>query len=270
MKKVFTLILIIFVLFFGYKILKSNVGQPRVEGERTGKVIYSFALVSDSHLNNNGLARALEIAKQDGVTRVFGLGDSTNYGEIEKLQQAKSVFDNSGVSYQVLSGDHDLANSRDLGLSAKNNYLSVFGKTPTELTESGVQFVVVDNSDIYTGIDDEDWFEIKNVLLSSPPRLRFVLAHKTPYNPDTTHIMGNGNEEVTVQAKQLLYLVENSKVNEFFSGDLHHFARYSSPNDGVRITSVGALATEKNFQGPNFVMVKVFENYTYEVENIEI
>lgn len=270
MKKFLVLLFIILVFIVGFRLSKSSDKQPSVEGERTGEVIYSFALVSDSHLNNEGLSSALAMAKQSGVVRVFGLGDWTNYGEVGKLEEVKRVFDNSGLSYEVLPGDHDFANSRDLGLSARSNFESVFGKTPVELTESGIQFVLVDNSDIYTGIADEDWFEIKNVMLGSPPKLRFVLAHKTPYNPDTEHVMGSDNEEVSLQAKQFLYQLENSKVNELFTGDLHHFARYSSPDEGVRITTVGAIANEKNFQGPSFVIVKVFNDYSYEVENITV
>lgn len=271
MKKILVTVLILGLLVFGgCSFFKDKSGLPEVEGERTGEVIYSFALVADSHLNNNGLARALQIAKTSGVARVFGLGDWTEYGEAEKLAEVKKIFDGAGLSYEVLPGDHDLANSRDLGLSAKANFESVFGKTPTKFSESGVEFVMVDNSDIYTGISDEDWFEVKNYLLSEPPELRFVLAHKTPYNPDTSHIMGSENEEVEIQARQFLYQLENSKVNELFTGDLHHFARYSTPDGGVKITTIGALSLEKNFQGPSFAIVKVFNNYTYEVENITL
>ena len=270
MKKFLTLIFIIAVVLASFAVWKDRNIVPSVEGERTAKVIYAFALVSDSHLNNEGLANALGLAKQQGVNRVFGLGDWTNYGEVDKLTQAKKIFDDSGLIYEVLSGDHDLANSRDLSLSAKSNFEAVFGKTLMNVEESGVQFVLVDNSDIYKGLSDEDWFELKNILLSQPPNLRFVLAHKTPYNPDTTHVMGYGNEEVTLQAKQFLYQLENSKVNELFTGDLHHFARYSSPDGGVRITTIGAIGAEKNFQGPSFVIVKVLSDYSYEVENVQI
>ena len=270
MKKFLIVIFLIAVVFVSFAAWKSKGGMPSVEGERTAKVIYAFALVSDSHLNNEGITNALSLAKQRGVNRVFGLGDWTNYGEVNELVKTKKIFDDSGLIYEVLPGDHDLANSRDLGLSAKSNFETVFGKTLMNVEELGVQFVLVDNSDIYKGLSDEDWFELKNILLSQPPNLRFVLAHKTPYNPDTTHVMGYGNEEITIQAKQLLYQLESSKVNELFTGDLHHFARYSSPRLGVRITSIGAISAEKNFQGPSFAIVKVFENYSYEVENIQI
>lgn len=270
MKKLLLIIILIGLIFWGYKSFRGGSKNSEVEGERTGRVIYSFGLVSDSHLNNEGLTNALQIAKQNGVNRVFGLGDWTSYGEIDKLLSVKNIFDHSGLSYEVLPGDHDLVNSRDLGLSARSNFDAVFGIENKITTESNIQFVLIDNSDIYLGINDENWFEIKNILLTNPPKLRFVLAHKTPFNPDTQHIMGDGSEEVTFQAKQFLYLLENSKVNELFTGDLHHFARYSSQNDGVKITSIGAISTEKNFQGPSFVIVKVFNDYSYEVENISV
>ncbi len=272
MRKLLLLVGILGIFVIGYRLWSVGGQQKdlRVEGQRTGAVKYSFALVADSHLNNIGLSAALSKAKEVGVDRVFGLGDWTEYGELSKLNEVREVFEHSGLSYEVLPGDHDLANSRDLGLDARANFDAVFGKESKLIKASGVEFILVDNADIYTGINDLDWFEIKNAMLRNPDGLRFVLAHKTPYNPDTSHIMGSENEGVAVQAKQFLYQLENARVDELFTGDLHHFARYSSPNQGVKITTIGAIGEEKNFQGPSFVVVKVFENNTYEVENIQL
>lgn len=270
MKKFFSLLLLISGILILLKSESGGTSGGEVEGEKTGGVVYQFALVADSHLDNTGLISALEKAKNIGVDRVFGLGDWTNYGEVEKLREVKGVFDRSGLKYEVLSGDHDLANSRDLGLDSKNNFNSVFGEAEARIVDGEVEFILVDNADIYRGISDEDWFEVKNYLLTAPKKLRFVLAHKAPYNPDTSHIMGSENWEVALQARSFLYQLENSRVSELFTGDLHHFARYQSPNNGVKITTVGAITTDKNFQGPSFAVVKVFSNYTYEVENIQL
>ncbi len=271
MRKFLLLLGVLGILVFGYRSwFDSKEKDVRVEGERTGGVRYSFALVGDSHLNNAGLSEALSKAREIGVNQVFGLGDWTEYGEIEKLRETKEVFERSGLNYEVLPGDHDLANSRDLGLAARANFDAVFGQERKQVKGDGVEFILVDNSDIYSGISDLDWFEIKNAMLRIPDGLRFVLAHKTPYNPDTSHVMGSENEAVAVQAKQFLYQLENARVNELFTGDLHHFARYSSPNEGVKITTIGAVDEEKNFQGPSFVIVKIFEDNTYEVENIQL
>ena len=59
-------------------------------------------------------------------------------------------------------------------------------------------------------------------------------------------------------------------MDGFFSGDLHFFAEYQSPAKIVKMTTVGAVARERNFQGPRFVILTVFDDYKWEVQDVEI
>lgn len=305
MKKWLLLLLVIFSVVLGYSFAEKNFfeeNKKSVVDQTPKKPILRFALISDSHNENDLLAKALDQAKGMGVNFVIGLGDYTNTGTIEELTAAKRVFENSKLEYFVTCGDHDLWDSRDKGKEALTNFNQVFGKSSQIIDRENVLFVIIDNSDIYRGISEEDWemfsesvgrwvsgsvnqktggseSESPNHRYTESPKLTFVFAQKTPFHPESKHVMGSENAQVAEQAQQLMQLLEEKKVDGFFSGDLHFFAQFSakggstsggkSTND-VKITTVGAVASERNFQGPRFAIVTVYEDYSWEVEDVEI
>lgn len=239
--------------------------------------ILRFAVVTDSENDNENLKKALVSAKSQNVGFVIGLGDWTGLGLVDDLIAAKSVFDESGLEYYVTAGDRDLWASRDAGIAALNNFNTVFGKATHTIIKNGVEIFILNNSDIYTGISSDDWQEL-NSKLKAPAlpagrpnsKLTFVFAHKTPFHPQSAHVMGADSEEVAVQAREFLKLMEDARVDGFFSGDLHFFAQFQSPQNAVKITTIGAVAAERNFQGPRFAIVTVFDDYGWEVEDREI
>ena len=220
------------------------------------------------------MAKALAQAKSQNVDFVIGLGDYTNLGTIDELSAAKKVFDESGLAYYVIPGDRDGWDSRQRGEANTFNFAQVFGSAEQNeqtFSKNGVQFVLVDNSDIYSLSDLSILSNLSNL---NRGRLVFVFAHKTPFHPDSSHIMGEDSAAVARQAKEFLELLEKNRVDGFFAGDMHFFARFSatggSPKNSVKITTVGAVAQERNFQGPRFAVLKVYEDYSWEVEDLEI
>ena len=181
----------------------------------------------------------------------------------------KKVFDDSGLTYYVTVGDHDLWDSRNQGKGSKQNFNQVFGNSSNVFDRQKVRFVILDNSDIYSGMDESQW-SIVNGQLSEAPKLRFVFAHKTPFHPQSSHVMGEDRKLVANQADRLIKLIEEAKVDGFFCGDLHFFAQFNSPNNVVRMTTIGAVGGERNFQGPRFAIVTVYSDWSWEVEDIEI
>ena len=271
-KKILLLILIIVCILLGYSFAKGKEKPPAV---KTRQEILKFAIVADSHGDNALLQEALADAKLLNAEFVIGLGDWSDIGTIDELTVAKKVFDESGLSYFVTSGDHDLWDSRNLSEDPLTNFRNVYGVSHHLIEKDGIQIVILDNSDIYNGIDSESWelleknFQCPNSN-SQCPKLRFVMAHKTPFHPDSAHIMGQDSGEVAKQSQKLLSILESNKVGGFFSGDLHFFAKFQTPNNAVKITTVGAITDEKNFQGPRFAIVKVYEDYSWEVVDVEI
>lgn len=298
MMKKLLLFLILVAVGFGawvmwgkFKYQTTSKIQP-VAGEKAErKVILRFALVSDSENENGLLEKALGQAEGMGVNFVIGLGDWSSVGTKKELEDAKKVFESSKLKYFLTAGDHDLWDSRDKqslqsstssaglkGEDALTNFNEVFGKSSVVFDREKILFVIVDNSDIYRGISEEDWNLVRGSTLSKAqgttsnlnPRLTFVFAHKTPFHPQSSHVMGEQSQQVADQAKEFLDLLEKNKVDGFFCGDLHFFAQFKSPGDIVKITTVGAVSGARNFQGPRFAQVTVYDDYSWNVEDVEI
>ena len=274
MKKLLLFALVLLSVVLGYSLKSGGTFFPQTPSNLTEtgdhkKQILRIALVSDSANENDFLEKALGIAKGKGINFVIGLGDWTEVGTLEELRGAKKVFDNSGLEYFVTAGDHDLWDSRNRGEDALLNFGDVFGNSSQSFDRENVRFVILDDSDIYLGISSDDWAQMSETL-SDESELKFVFAHKTPFHPSSAHILGADSQEVSAQAQNLIDLLEEKEVDGFFSGDLHFFAKFKSPSGSVRITTIGAVASERNFQGPRFGILTIYDDYSWEVEDVEI
>ncbi len=246
-------------------------------------VILRVGLVADSENDNDLLAKALDQLKGMGVNFVIGLGDWSQVGTIKELSDVKVIFDKSKLTYYLTPGDHDLWDSRNRGQDALTNYKQIFGEPSQVFDKNGIRFVILDNSDIYKGIDPSTWSLVTGSW-SNPPKLHFVFAHKTPFHPQSAHIMGEDSPDVARQAQSLLSLIEAKKLDGYFSGDLHFFAKFNSPSGSVKITTIGAVEQDRNFQGPRFGILTVYKqsfsankdafsannDYSWNVEDVEI
>lgn len=232
--------------------------------------ILSFALVADSENENDLLAKALKQAQGMGINFVVGLGDWTQVGTVSELEAVKKVFDEAKIQYFLTPGDHDLWDSRNRKEEALADYKKVFGEPNAAIVKNNVEIILVDNSDIYKGMSPESWAFLNSKLQIPNSKLTFVAAHKTPFHPESSHIMGAETPSVASQAKMFLDILIDSNVSGFFSGDIHFFAQFKSPDGKLPITTVGAIASEKNFQGPRFAVVRVYSDYTWDVEDVEI
>lgn len=277
MKKLLALFILAAIFVFGSFYFRGGVKQifsrQQVKGAVTAvakQPILRIGLVADSENDNEDLKQALVQLKSLDVKFVIGLGDWSSTGTIDELARAKEIFEESGLGYYLTPGDHDLWDSRNRGEDALANYNKVFGGSSRILDEGEIRIVIVDNSDIYKGISQSDW-EILNSKLQAPnSKLTFVFAHKTPFHPESAHIMGEDNAKVAGQAKDFLNLLQIGKVDGFFSGDMHFFAKFNSPDASVKMTTIGAVEKDRNFQGPRFGVLTVFSDYSWEVNDIEI
>lgn len=285
MVKKLVLLLLIFVLAFaGYFVFKPKSPGQTIGESKARQQVLAVGLVADSHNENDLLAKALLQLKAVNVNFVIGLGDYSNTGTVDELAAVKAVFDASGLLYYVMPGDHDGWESRERQEANSANFTAVFGNPTTQFFDKiGIRFVLVDNSDLYKGISADDWVLLHQGLSllegqSLDKRLTFVFAHKTPFHPDSAHIMGEDSPVVTEQAREFLGLLEgvsrvsgvSRAVDGFFSGDLHFYAQFKSPNNSVKITTIGAVASQKNFQGPRFSILRVYDDNSWEVSDEEI
>lgn len=288
MKKVIILImLILFSVALGYSLsgsMQINKQEPETLGvNEVTSPLMKIALVADSENDNQLLIKALSQIKVMNVNFVIGLGDWSQVGTVSELEAVKVIFDNSGLQYFLTPGDHDLWDNRNRNQPALLNYQNLFGKGSRTILGNGVVINILDDSDIYKGISQSDWDNLNATLnncennsvnnsdiRNQKSKLCLVFAHKTPFHPDSAHILGEDSSNVALQAKSLLTLLQQRKVSGFFSGDLHFFAQFKSPDNSVRIVTVGAVASERNFQGPRFAVLTINNDYTWSVEDIEI
>ncbi|MDP3733155.1 MAG: metallophosphoesterase, partial [Candidatus Daviesbacteria bacterium] len=196
-----------------------------------GKLLFSFALIADVHNDNALLKKALEQIQD--VSFIIGLGDYTDVGTLEELQNTKKTLDESKVRYFVIPGDHDLWDSRDKQKEPDFNFTQVFGSPWQSFENSGVVFLLLDNSDNYKGFGDIQIQRLQEELerYKSSGNIRFILAfvHEPLYHPSSDHIMGRIEPSLKDQAKKLTKMLKEAGVKKVFAGDIHFFRQYDDP-----------------------------------------
>lgn len=255
--------------------------SPRgeVAAEATGPqlpptgVILKFALIADSHNDNEDLRKALIQAKTLGAKFVIGLGDYTEVGTVTDLQLAKNTFTSSGLPFYLLPGDHDLWDSRNRGVSSAEDFNQVFGFSYQAFGDSNIRFVLINNADNYDGVDSLQMSWLTDELARQGtlhPKLLFAFVHEPLSHPSSDHAMGRVTKKLTDQAQKIIDLLKAAGTAEVFAGDTHFYTRYEDGRTGMKMTTVGAVTRDRNAQAPRFSMVDVGSDGGYQVEDIEI
>lgn len=250
-------------------------GSFAPEINSTKQIRFSFVMVSDSHSENNYLQKALLQAKSMVPQPAFiiGLGDYTEVGTMQELKLAKSEFDKVGIRYFVIPGDHDLWDGRDKTGNPLENFTQVFGLDYQAFAYQGVKFILINNADNYTGIDQKqsDWIDSQlGINGQDKIKLMFAFVHEPLYHPSSDHFMGRITESLKKQAKNLELTLKSGGVNEVFSGDIHFFSRYAEPQLSLKMTTIGAVASARNTQAPRFALVSIYDDFEFDVKDIEI
>lgn len=235
---------------------------------------FKFLLIADSHSDNVNLAKAINQAKLEfpGLKFIIGLGDYTDVGTISELQKAKKELDNSNLRYFLIPGDHDLWDCRNRDLLATACFSQVFGPAYQSFTFNEFFFMLLDNSNNYTGFDAEQLQWIADELgKSREVKGIFVFIHEPLFHPSSEHVMGWVEKKLKLQAEQLLFqLKDTGLTKKIFSGDIHYFSQYSEPKTGLSMITIGAITSERNPQAPRFGVVSVFDDGSTKVEDVEI
>ncbi len=237
------------------------------------EIILRFALVADSHNANPNLTTALLDAKAKQAKFVIGLGDYTEVGTDSELKAVKDIFNSVGLPYYLTAGDHDLWNARDKGVSPEAKFNSIFGSPYQSFSDSGVRFLILYNADNYQGLDEVqmNWLETQvETQVTNPAKLTLAFLHEPLYHPSSDHFMGRVTPNLKSQAQKINQLLQKGGVKEVFYGDTHFFGRYKEPSTGLRMTTIGALTAERNAQRPRYSLVEVWNDYQYNVSDIEL
>lgn len=241
--------------------------------EISAKPVFKFLALSDSHSDNNNLRKAINQAKEKypDIQFIIGLGDYTEVGTPDELRSAKQEFDLSGLRYFVIPGDHDLWDSRDKQKQPGENFRQVFGPLYQSFTFENFRFLLLDNSDNYQGLGEEQerWIE-DNLEKQEDTRGMLIFIHEPLFHPSSDHFMGRMEPKVKQQAKSLIYQLKAAGVKLVLSGDIHFFGEYSEPETNLSMVTLGAITSERNPQAPRYVVVTVYEDGSTRVDDIEI
>lgn len=236
---------------------------------------FGFLLVADSHSDNNDLDKAITQAKAayPDLKFIIGLGDYTKVGTLQELKDTKKILDNSGLTYFLLAGEHDLWDSRDKQVSATANFNQVFGPTFQSFDYDNFHFLLIDNSDDYKGLGDTQlkWIEEDlNKAKSASLKGIFAFLHQPLFHPVSDRVMGQVEKDLKQQARDLMYQFKSAGIKIVFAGDIHLFSQYKEPVTGIEMATIGAITIERNPQAPRYAVVFVFEDGFIKVEDIEI
>ena len=241
----------------------------------SGGSAFKFLLVADSHNDNVNLKKAIAETKQThpDLAFIIGLGDYTDVGTVDELRSAKKEFDFGALRYFLLAGDHDLWDSRNRSLPPTADFNEVFGLTFQSFMFENFKFLILDNSDDYKGLGDEQlkWVtaELEKAKTEGVKGI-FVFVHEPLFHPSSDHVMGKVEKDLKLQAKSLIRQLADVGVKKVFAGDIHYFSEYSEPETNLSMVTVGAITSERNPQSPRFAVVSVYQDGSTKVEDVEI
>lgn len=229
----------------------------KTQGANGSRIISRFVVVSDTHSDSEQTKRALQQIKARGLKYVVHTGDWTKVGTREELLEQKELFDNSGLSYWGVMGDHDRWESREV------NFESVMGRTYEAFNKDGVTHILLDDSDLNNGLGNEqlDWLDLLLKRTQGEPKI--IYMHLPPYHPSSDRTLaskGGSSAEKEQEAERFLSLIKDQNVLAIFSGDHHLSASYTEPTTSVKIFISGAVTSERNLQSPRWTLVEVHEN----------
>lgn len=255
--------------------LSNQINQKVLNQQKTGPNLgFKFLLIADSHSDNTNLNKAISQAKKayPDLKFIIGLGDYTDVGTTAELQKAKKELDDSGLRYFLIPGDHDLWDCRNRDLLATACFNQVFGPAYQSFTFNDFFFMLLDNSNNYTGFGAEQLQWIADELEKNrEAKGIFVFIHEPLYHPSSEHVMGWVEKKLKLQAEQLLFqLKDTGLTKKVFAGDIHYFSQYSEPKTNLPMVTVGAVTIDRNPQSPRFAVVSVFEDGSTEVEDVII
>lgn len=247
---------------------------PSSDTKPQANEVYKFAVIGDPHIDVNNLKKALAQAKAQNVKFIIGIGDNSDVGTIDQLSNIKEQYDLVGLPYYMLPGDRDFWETREKKISpAISNFRSVFGSDYQSFAYGDTRFILIDNGDNYQGLDSVqlNWLEseLKN-LETNPSDLVFAFTSTPLFHPSSDHVMGKVEPKLKSQAEHLRSILKKAGVAEVLSADTHQFSRFIDPQEDLKMTTVGAVTSDRNPQTPRFTIVAIFDDGSYNIQEVEV
>ena len=255
--------LLVALTVFGIMFFLREKVTDSTDSKEEKQVLLNIAIISDSESDFEFLSSAYNKISQANVDFVVHLGDITHLGVIDDLKKASEIANSYDFPTYFVPGDRDLWKSSGL-----DNFNAVFGQNYYQLEEKGVKFVMLDNSNVYEGLgDDQRAFIEQNI-----PSADFVFMHIPLYSESVLlgwKIMGQYSESVGNEKDFLLDLLRDSHAKAIFAGNQHLFYVTQDPKrSDLEHYVVGSLNKERSVQGPSFILLTIYEDKTYRVGQV--
>lgn len=276
--------LLTFLTLAGYLISKlwGNGNKSLTEGLRplitttSLKAVLTFSVIGDPENDLENLKKALTSSKNAGDKFTVLVGDLTATGSLKEFKAVKKVLEESELDYYVLPGNHDLYSAGKLAAASDEYFKEVFGNSYQSVIlplkegeEIGkLQLLLLNNADEKEGMEKEQFNLVKELLGSKLADLSIIFLHKPVFHPSSDYIMGYQSELITKQREELLMTFKKASVSAVFSGHLHNMSSYE--NDGLKMFVAGSVNSSRNWQTPRYLEVKVYENKTLIVGEVEL
>jgi predicted phosphodiesterase len=246
-------------------------GESTILNGEDGRTLeYRLALMSDSEGDFENLEQALEKAKDLNAKKVLFLGDLSAFGEMDGLNEGKSVLEDSGLEYFIIPGDHDLAASDPAG---DKNFKKVFDRTHQVVRVGDYKFVMFDNSKNFTPLTEQDFEWLDREIDDAD----IVILSQPLYHESINVVMGvvDGADipGIKEQAEELLNMIRGFDVKTVISGDQHNFSVSDDPvKDGLTHYVIGALlsAGVRNPSGTNFAVFDIFDDGSFKISKVDL
>lgn len=272
-KKIFLLLGLILIIFVGFWCFKGVWRQPQKSPTIQTFLIsptpvLKFSVIGDPESDLETLKKSLELSKNNGNEFAVLVGDLTHVGSKKELQKVKKILEESGLKYYAIPGNHDIYSAKKLAQSPTEYFSEIIGKPYDQVLINNYIFLFIDNSDEERGISPEQMEFIKKNLAEKGDKMLFVFLHQPVYHPDSRYLMGYHSDFVSKQRLELLNLFKIASPSAIFSGHLHHTSFWDEY--GLKFYVAGSVSSQRNWQTPRFLEVKVFGKSKFEVEEIEL
>jgi 3',5'-cyclic AMP phosphodiesterase CpdA len=195
--------------------------------------LYTFAVCGDNRaigIESGVLPGIIESAKARGAEFMVNTGDISGDGSREELILYRDLIESSGLKFHTVPGNHDIGSG---GVS--QDYEEIIGPYYFSFDYAGDHFIILDNADDRTGIDDNQmgWFSADLAANSRKPH-QFVFIHIPIADPSlpSEHVSGEkGGEGLRTGQQLVAEAAAYDNMDAFFFGHIHAYLAYKL--DGI-------------------------------------
>lgn len=202
-------------------------------GTVSSRPLYIFAVCGDNRtmgIESGVLQRIIVSAKARGARFMVDTGDISESGSRDELMLYRDFVEDSGLEFHTVPGNHDVGSG---GVSQE--YEEIIGPYYYSFYYAGDHFIILDNADDRTGINDSQmqWLSADLAANFGKPH-QFIFAHIPIADSSlpSDHVSGEKGGEGLRSGQQM---VEQARaypnVDAFFFGHIHAYLAYQL--DGI-------------------------------------